>query len=532
MAKRAANRHTRFHAAARRRYAMRGTWRRVCMMASGEALKTAQDPLASSAPTQPAASTIEWLALALLAIPLGVAIAALAWRSTLKIPINYNEGCFAYFVSAVLAGGPLYFPHAALPTNNYPPLSFYLQAPLARLIGDAVFAGRLVAWLAFAAVTALIVAIPYRRSRDLLACLFGGAIFAACMVTNYDIYVGMDDPQMLAHAIMLLGLFVFVRSGNGILAGVLMAAALFVKHNVIALPLALAAWLLVYDRRAAMRFVAAGMLTAGVGLACCLYAFGPDFLTSLNAPRQYLPVRGWRHAVEWLFPLQLPIVLAVLAAVIDRNNRTTKLFASYLGIAIVLACVLAGGAGVNFNLMFEVVIAFSLAAGQLIGRLRSRRSLRGWVIGGYAFAALLNAGLVGTREELLLRPWIAAQRARAAATEATVRLLAERPGPVLCETPVFCYWAHKPLEADSFNFGQGIIGGIKDERILLARIAAGTYSAMQFVQAQDGSAGFFGPRVAAAAAASARYRRLPSPPGADIVYLNPAVAPAGSDAHG
>jgi hypothetical protein len=523
------------------------------MTASGEALNSTEDPLPLSppAPKQPVTFAFEAVVLAVLAIPLGVAIAALAWRSTLKIPINYNEGFNAYFVSAVLAGGPLYFPPAALLTDNYPPLSFYLLAPLTSLIGDAVFAGRLVAWLAFAAVAALIVAIPYRpasaeakllrlragrRNRGLLACLFGGAIFAAYMVTNYDIYVGMDDPQMLAHAIMLLGLFFIVGPHDGktwpaIAAAVLMGAALFVKHNVVALPLALAAWLAIHDRRAAVRFVAAGMLTAGVGLACCLFAFGPEFLTSLGAPRQYLPVRGWRHAVEWLFPMQLPILLAVLGAVIDRENRTTMLFAGYLLIAVVLACLFAGGAGVNFNLMFDVVIAFSLAAGQLIARLHRQRSLRGWVIGGYAFAALINAGLVGTKDELLLRPWIAAQRAREAATEATVRLLAEHPGPVLCETPILCYWAHKPLELDSFNFGQGVIAGIKDERIVLERIAAGYYSALQFAgndQEQSGTA-FLGPRLRAAAAA--RYRKLPAAPGADIVYVNPAVAAAGSDTH-
>jgi hypothetical protein len=475
------------------------------------------------APLRP---TFEAVVLAVLAIPLCVALAALAWRSTLLLPINYNEGCNAYFVSVVLAGGPLYFPPDALLTNNYPPLSFYLLAPLTSLIGDAVFAGRLAAWLAFAAVTALIVAIPYRRNRDLLACLFGGAIFAGYMVINYDIYVGMNDPQMLAHALMLLGLFVALRSPgetrSSVAAAVLMAAALFVKHNIIALPLAFAVWLAIHDRRAAMRFVAAGIVTAGVGLACCRLAFGPEFLSSLDAPRQYLPVRGWRHAVEWLFPMQLPILLAVLGAVLDRDNRTTTLFAGYLLIAVVLACALAGGAGVNFNLMFEVVIAFSLAAGQLIARLRSQRSLRRWAIAGYAFAALINAGLVGTKDEFLLRPWIAAMHAREAATAATVRLLAERPGPALCETPILCYWAHKPLELDAFNFGQGVIAGTKDERIVLQRIAAGHYGAIEFAggdPAQTGP-GFLGPRLPAAVAATARYRKLETPPGADTVYVN------------
>jgi hypothetical protein len=481
----------------------------------------ASDEALTSVPPSPA-RVFEAAVLAVLAIPLCVALAALAWRSTLQIPINYNEGCNAYFVSAVLAGGPLYFAPDALLTNNYPPLSFYLQAPLASLIGDAVFAGRLVAWLAFAAVVALIVAIPYRRNRDLLACLFGGMIFAATMVINYDIYVGMDDPQMLAHAFMLLGLFVALRSGNVIVAAVLMAAALFVKHNVIALPLAFAVWLAIHDRRAAMRFVAAGILTGGIGLACCRLAFGPEFLSSLDAPRQYLPVRGWRHAVEWLFPMQLPILLAVLGAVLDRDNRTTMLFVGYLLVAIVLACVLAGGAGVNFNLMFEVVIAFSLAAGQLLARLRRERSLRRWAIGAYAFAILINAGLIGTKDTFLLRPWIAAMHAREAATAATVRVLAGQPGPALCETPILCYWAHKKLELDAFNFGQGVIAGTKDERIVLQRIAAGYYGAIEFAAgdpAQTGP-GFLGPRLPAAVAATARYRKLETPPGADIVYVN------------
>ncbi len=481
---------------------------------------TASDPPLPSPPTP----IFEAIVLAVLAIPLGVALAALAWRSTLHIPINYNEGCNAYFVSAVLAGGPLYFPPDALLTNNYPPLSFYLLAPLASLLGDAVFAGRLVAWLAFAAVTALIVAIPYRHNRDLLASLFGGMVFAAYMAINYDIYVGMNDPQMLAHAIMLLGLFVAIgpRNGNAVAAAVLMAAGLFVKHNIVALPAALALWLAVYDRRAAARFVATGILAGGIGLACCRLAFGPEFLTSLNAPRRYLPTRGWRHAVEWLFPMQLPILLAMLGAVLDRGNRATTLFAFYLLIAIVLACLLTGGDGVNFNLMFEVVIAFSLAAGQLLARLRQQRSLRGWAIGAYAFAALLNAALVGTKDEFLLRPWIAAMHAREAATAATIQVLAAHPGPAICETPILCYWAHKQLELDAFNFGQGVLAGTKDEGIVLRRIAAGDYGAIEFAASDPAlvGLGFLGPRLPAAVAATARYRKLDSPPNAGTVYVN------------
>ena len=40
------------------------------------------------------------------------------------------------------------------------------------------------------------------------------------MVINYDIYVGMNDPQMLAHASMLVGLWLLLRHGLAVLAAV------------------------------------------------------------------------------------------------------------------------------------------------------------------------------------------------------------------------------------------------------------------------------------------------------------------------
>ncbi len=109
-------------------------------------------------------------------------------------------------------------------------------------------------------------------------------------------------------------------------------------------------------------------------------------------------------------------------------------------------------------------------------------------------------------------------RARETATAATVRLLAEQPGPALCETPILCYWAHKPLELDAFNFGQGVIAGTKDERIVLQRIASGYYGVIEFPPADPDRAGFLGPRLPAAVAS--RYRVLSNRPDGSIVYVN------------
>jgi len=186
--------------------------------------------------------------LAVLAIPLLVALGALVYRSTLYIPLNYNEGWNAFQTAAAMYGRVLYPPPNALITNNYPPLSFFIVGAVASVLGDAVFAGRAVSWLAFLAVAGLIGAILRRAGNDWFAALFGAMFFVGYAVVYFSNYVGMDDPQWLAHAVMMLGLYIYIRAPekplSGVVTGVLMSVALFVKHNVVALPLVLFLWLL------------------------------------------------------------------------------------------------------------------------------------------------------------------------------------------------------------------------------------------------------------------------------------------------
>src|SRR6267142_1657798 len=114
----------------------------------------------------------EAIALVVLGVPLLIALIALAYRSTLLIAINYNEGWNAYHAAALVSGGKLHYPAAATVTNNYPPLSFLINAILRRLGNDPV------------------------------ASAFGAMLFTAYSVVQFNIYVGIYDPQWLAHAVM------------------------------------------------------------------------------------------------------------------------------------------------------------------------------------------------------------------------------------------------------------------------------------------------------------------------------------------
>lgn len=154
------------------------------------------------------------------------------------VPLDPNEGWMAAHVLRLLAGGPLYPQPSSLLVNNYPPLSFYAIAVLTPLTGDAVIAGRLLAFAAFLAACGLLLMVGLRMGARAAAAGLGALFFALTLLTASD-YVGIADPQMLGHAIQLGALLILLR-GRIAAAALLLAASLFVKHNLVALPLACA----------------------------------------------------------------------------------------------------------------------------------------------------------------------------------------------------------------------------------------------------------------------------------------------------
>src|SRR6185312_10323393 len=94
-------------------------------------------------------------------------------------------------------------------------------------------------------------------------------------------YVAMDDPQLLGHAVMMVGLLLLLRD-KPVAAALTMAFALFVKHNLIALPIASALWLALADRRAAMKFAATGMAAGLAGLLLFYLVYGVGLPSVLN----------------------------------------------------------------------------------------------------------------------------------------------------------------------------------------------------------------------------------------------------------
>jgi hypothetical protein len=238
-------------------------------------------------------------------------------------------------------------------------------------------------------------------------------------------------------------------------------------------------WLFIYDRRASFRFTAAGLITGALGLTACFAVFGSDFFTGLLAPRSYSVVDGYRYGLSYLEPMEVPLLVFALGAIILRDRYMT-FFLLLVCVALPLGLIQRTGEGVAINAMFELLIALSLGAGHIIGH-APIRGLRLWVIGACALALIADVGINADRSIYLIRPWIAQQRVKEAQTREQIALLTEHPGPAICETPILCYWAHKPFEVDPFNFIQGLHAGIKDDKALLQRVASGYYGVVQTV---------------------------------------------------
>ena len=63
------------------------------------------------------------------------------WLLTSPVDLSRNEAWNAWFIDALQSGNPLYPSRNELIVNNYPPLSFYLAALVAKLTGDTIMAG-------------------------------------------------------------------------------------------------------------------------------------------------------------------------------------------------------------------------------------------------------------------------------------------------------------------------------------------------------------------------------------------------------
>jgi hypothetical protein len=421
------------------------------------------------------------IACAVLALACVPALTRTVLSVPLRLSLNYNEGWNAYHTLDIGRGAALYARGGGFFFNNYPPLSFVVVAALARVVGDPIVAGRWLSLAAFVAWTIVLAAVAVRFGCRRREAAFAALLFAATTLLFSD-YVGIDDPQLLGHAVAGAGLLAIQRGPRTAprlwLGALMLSAAVFIKGNLIALPLASVAWLLLTDRRAGWRLLTMGAVCGTAGYAACAAIFGPAFFLQLVEPRAYLPLKGLWMAVQWIARWSAAIALLWITSRRRQADEGIRFCEIYVCLAGLFGLVLSGGAGINWNVLFDANWALCLSAAVVLNRWRVTER-RVALVAAYLLVPAIAVALGARHEWRSAGYWLAPRAAEVASARQGIDFLARHDGPALCEDLALCFWARKPVEVDVFNTEQSIRRGRVDAADLIRLVQDRYFGAVQ-----------------------------------------------------
>lgn len=194
------------------------------------------------------------LALGFVAMFVGMALL----RVRYPFALEWVEGGVLQGVNQLVAGRPLFAePTLQYIPFNYPPLYYYVCAPLAKLMGGGFLPLRLVSFAATLGCFALIAVLVWHETRDALATLLAVGMYAATYEMT-AVWFDLARADSL-HVLLLLAGFAWLRMDRswwrGALAsGLLFGLAFLAKQSAITSTAPLAAYLLVTRPRVGLVF--------------------------------------------------------------------------------------------------------------------------------------------------------------------------------------------------------------------------------------------------------------------------------------
>lgn len=386
-------------------------------------------------------------------------------RLGMDFEIDLNEGWNGYEQMLAMSGASIYSGAGPLYFNNYPPLSFYLVGALGVLLGDPVLAGRLLSVLAVGVIALCCGAVVRAGGGGRRDGWLAGATCLGLFSAFATDYVGVNDPQMLAHAFLCAGFALYVRGPANparlALVAALFAVGLLIKHNVLALPLVITVhvlWRL--PNRERLAYAGVGLGLAGLASLIIHLLFGPEFFRQLLASRVYDVTRGFLLVMEILSRLQAPLAVVGLYLIMAGRGRVEGLVAAYLVVGLLIGIGFSGGAGIDINVFFDVMIGLAVGTG-LAAAWMGRRA--GMPASAAAVVALVaNAGIILFSPQALGRFAVDAlgeMEERQRLFREDVAYLRSIPGPAICESHLLCLRAGKPMLMDPFGVLQATLTG-------------------------------------------------------------------------
>jgi hypothetical protein len=404
---------------------------------------------------------------------------------------NYNEGWNVYNAQRLLNHEVIYDSNYWR-INNYPIGSFLIVGAINFIVHDLLICGRIVALLSLAAIGFLAAMATRRFGGDRIDAIFGsGCTLGFCYLVA-PAWIIVDDPQTLGEAVMLGGLVSYLTRSPNLLrllfTALLVVSAGFIKHNLVAIPLAITFDLAVRSPRRLLFWVLCCTGFAASFLGLTQIVAGGNFIDHLLSPRIFTWYGVGYHLKKYLRLFKFPLVAIVLLSSMVFSERR-RLLAAWGLFSIASAALLSGFEGSSYNMFQDAAMFLGVAAGVTLCGLRRHLSAEGIIRGRFAAISSAVVTLILPQPIFARTPdafWriyhgsalLDFDRQAQAAFISEVEYVAERR-PAICESMLLCYNAGQPFILDPFNSRQYILAGKIDQDQLIRRIAAHEFGVIQ-----------------------------------------------------
>jgi hypothetical protein len=441
-------------------------------------------------PSKPTSSIPEALVWITLAVLFAFSLLTLYYpmvRVFYRYEINYNEGWNVYVTQAAMQHRALYpAGGATTPTVSYPFLSFYLVGYASHFIGDYLLTGRLIALVAFLLSCLLVGLIVKKLTGGWRPAVFGSVLCLGLFCSRMPNYVGMDDPQMLAHAFFLFGLWLYLLAPPSTLR-IAAIASLFIvggdiKHNLLPVPVSVLLDLFTTSLSKAVRFVVLGVLFLALAVVVNMLVGGPSFFSRVVTSRPYSFEQLRTMFFAFYSPLGMPLAVSAFWSIWQFHDRQTRVISLFFFSSLLIGAAFAGGMGVNANTFFDNLFAISIIMGACLDALW-KAPIPSLGKGGrwrFLVPVLLYSTVVMeyVPRGVTLPEFLSELPVRQRLFDQEVSFLAAQPGPALCESLILCYYAGKPYILNPLGVATGARRGKTSSR-LLKQIAARGFGAIQ-----------------------------------------------------
>jgi len=252
-----------------------------------------------------------------------------------------------------------------------------------------------------------------------------------------------------------------------------------VKHNMVALPLAICTWAAIYDRRSFAKFVVSVLAAGCLAIATLYGIWGQRIVADVLYhsrviwwPRILQVARG---TILFLLPI---FFITAVGFWLSTDRRKINFVMIYVLWSTVVGFPLLAGEGISLNVLFDLLIALAMGSVGCVLVLQQRNThfwigARRIVMIAIILPVIVWALYKQTTYDFY-REWH-----DASAWSELVDAISKVDGRVACDKLAVCYWAGKPFEIDFFNYGQKLYKNVvNDKTILQRRFESGYYAAI------------------------------------------------------